>query len=187
MCRVSSCLPHRFSYIKLFCGKAAISCQFQYVWQQWQRTPQFRTWLGCLLAAFFWNNSMKYSQFLFNILETYLTGLSPCTQYIVSISPSSRMQQTWVSFHDGDDAATPPPERTQPQKLCTANFSSGTLKTHKSRPLRLKNNFFWWHIFDKKKTFFSRLKNDSQIYLKVVLTWNFGSRPKIDLYDHLIY
>ena len=142
MCRVSSCLPHRFSYIKLFCGKAAISCQFQYVWQQWQRTPQFRTWLGCLLAAFFWNNSMKYSQFLFNILETYLTGLSPCTQYIVSISPSSRMQQTWVSFHDGDDAATPPPERTQPQKLCTANFSSGTLKTHKSRPLRLKNNFF---------------------------------------------
>merc|ERR1719430_375799 len=26
--------------------------------------------------------------------ETYLTGLSPCTRYIVSISPSSRMQQT---------------------------------------------------------------------------------------------
>ena len=31
---------------------------------------------------------------------------------------------------------TLPPERTQPQKLCTANFSSGTLKTHKNRPLR---------------------------------------------------
>ena len=32
-----------------------------------------------------------------------------------------------------------PPERTQPQKLCTANFSSGTLKTLINRLLRLEN------------------------------------------------
>ena len=33
--------------------------------------------------------------------------------------------------------ATPPPECAQPQKLCTANFSSGTLKTLINRPHRL--------------------------------------------------
>ena len=38
--------------------------------------------------------------------------------------------------------ATLPPERTQPQKLCTANFSSGTLKTLINRLLRLKNKIF---------------------------------------------
>ena len=37
---------------------------------------------------------------------------------------------------------TLPPERTQPQKLCTANFSSGTLKTLINRLLRLKNKIF---------------------------------------------
>ena len=37
---------------------------------------------------------------------------------------------------------TLPPERTQPHKLCTANFSSGTLKTLINRLLRLKNKIF---------------------------------------------
>ena len=37
---------------------------------------------------------------------------------------------------------TPPPESAQPQKLCTANFSSGTLKTLINRLLRLKNKTF---------------------------------------------
>ena len=37
---------------------------------------------------------------------------------------------------------TLPPERTQPKKLCTANFSSGTLKTLIDRPLWLKNKIF---------------------------------------------
>ena len=40
------------------------------------------------------------------------------------------------------DRGTPPPESAQPQKLCTANFSSGTLKTLINRPLRLKNKIF---------------------------------------------
>ena len=35
-----------------------------------------------------------------------------------------------------------PQERTQTQKLCTANFSSGTLKTLINRLLRLKNKIF---------------------------------------------
>ena len=35
-----------------------------------------------------------------------------------------------------------PSEKTQPQKLCTANFSSEILKTHKDRPSRLKNKIF---------------------------------------------
>ena len=39
--------------------------------------------------------------------------------------------------------STLPPERTQPQKLCTANFSSGTLKTLIDGPLWLKNKIFW--------------------------------------------
>ena len=34
------------------------------------------------------------------------------------------------------------PERTQPKKLCTANFSSGTFKTLIDRPLWLKKQFF---------------------------------------------
>ena len=37
---------------------------------------------------------------------------------------------------------TLPPERTQPKKLCTANFSSGTLKTLIDGPLWLKNKIF---------------------------------------------
>ena len=39
-------------------------------------------------------------------------------------------------------AGTLPPESAQPQKLCTANFSSGTLKTLINRRLRLKNKIF---------------------------------------------
>ena len=98
-----------YIYIKPFRGKAAISCQFQYVWQAVAVDAPIQDLIGlspCTwCAAIFFDISMKYSQFLFNILETYLTGLLPCTKYIVSISPSSRMQQTWVSLHDGDDAA----------------------------------------------------------------------------------
>ena len=41
-----------------------------------------------------------------------------------------------------EEPATLPPERTQPKKLCTANFSSGTLKTLIDRALWLKNKFF---------------------------------------------
>ena len=37
---------------------------------------------------------------------------------------------------------TLPPEGTQPKKLCTANFSSGTLKTLINLPLMLKNKIF---------------------------------------------
>ena len=60
--------------------------------------------------------------------------------------------------------STLPPERTQPQKLCTANFSSGTLKTLINRLLRLKNKIFWRDPCEKKR-FFSRLKSDSQKYI----------------------
>ena len=63
---------------------------------------------------------------------------------------------------------TLPPERTQPQKLCTANFSSGTLKTL-NRLLRLKNKIFW-RAPCEKKPFFSRLKSDSQKY---ILKWSY--------------
>ena len=59
---------------------------------------------------------------------------------------------------------TLPPERTQPQKLCTANFSSGTLKTLINRLLRLKNKIFWRDPCEKKP-FFSRLKSESQKYI----------------------
>ena len=45
---------------------------------------------------------------------------------------------------------TLPPERTQPQKFFTANFSSGTLKTHKNGPLRLKNKFISRLLFAKR-------------------------------------
>ena len=38
---------------------------------------------------------------------------------------------------------TLPPDRTQLQKLPTANFSSGTFKTLINRLLRLKNKIFW--------------------------------------------
>ena len=64
---------------------------------------------------------------------------------------------------------TLPPERTQPQKLCTANFSSGTLKTLINRLLRLKNKIFW-RAPCEKKPFFSRLKSDSQKY---ILKWSY--------------
>ena len=64
---------------------------------------------------------------------------------------------------------TLPPERTQPQKLCTANFSSGTLKTLINRLLRLKNKIFWRDPCEKKP-FFSRLKSDSQKY---ILKWSY--------------
>ena len=65
--------------------------------------------------------------------------------------------------------STLPPERTQPQKLCTANFSSGTLKTLINRLLRLKNKIFWRDPCEKKP-FFSRLKSDSQKY---ILKWSY--------------
>ena len=65
--------------------------------------------------------------------------------------------------------STLPPERTQPQKLCTANFSSGTLKTLINRLLRLKNKIFW-RAPCEKKPFFSRLKSDSQKY---ILKWSY--------------
>ena len=68
-----------------------------------------------------------------------------------------------------DDCYTLPPERTQPQKLCTANFSSGTLKTLINRLLRLKNKNFWRDPCEKKP-FFSRLKSDSQKY---ILKWSY--------------
>ena len=45
---------------------------------------------------------------------------------------------------------TLPPERTQPKKLCTANFSSGTLKTLIDGPLWLKNKKFWQRPAEKK-------------------------------------
>ena len=42
----------------------------------------------------------------------------------------------------------------------------------------------WW----EKALFLSAQKWQPEIYLKVVLlTWNFGSRPKIDFYDHIIF
>ena len=69
----------------------------------------------------------------------------------------------------GGKPCTLPPERTQPQKLCTANFSSGTLKTLINRLLRLKNKIFW-RAPCEKKPFFSRLKSDSQKY---ILKWSY--------------
>ena len=48
---------------------------------------------------------------------------------------------------------TPPSESPQPQKLCTANFSSGTLKTLINRPLRLKKTKYFDDILLRKSTF----------------------------------
>ena len=45
---------------------------------------------------------------------------------------------------------TLPPNRTQPKKLCTANFSSGTLKTLIDGPLWLKNKKIWRRPAEKK-------------------------------------
>ena len=52
---------------------------------------------------------------------------------------------------------TPAPEIAQPQKMCTANFSSGTLKTLINLPLMLKNKIFWRRpaeILGYSRTFF---------------------------------
>ena len=69
-----------------------------------------------------------------------------------------------VASREVGSSCTLPPERTQPQKLSTANFSSGTLKTLINRLLRLKNKIFWRDPCEKKP-FFSRLKSDSQKYI----------------------
>ena len=49
----------------------------------------------------------------------------------ISYDDFNRWQQCWFqSFcRDLGMILTPPPQSAQPQKLCTANFSSGTLKT----------------------------------------------------------
>ena len=47
-----------------------------------------------------------------------------------------------VGIKPRDHPITLTPERTQPKKLCTANFSSGTLKTLINELLRLKNKIF---------------------------------------------
>ena len=58
--------------------------------------------------------------------------------------------RSWSIYGDFDYSTwrppigcTLPPESAQPQKLCTANFFSGTLKTLINWPLRLKNKIFW--------------------------------------------
>ena len=43
---------------------------------------------------------------------------------------------------DNNQRYTPPPESAKPQKLFTADFSSGTIKTPINRPLSLKNKIF---------------------------------------------
>ena len=82
---------------------------------------------------------------------------------ILGWSVTATLKLSWFN------SATLPPERTQPQKLCTANFSSGTLKTLINRLLRLKNKIFW-RAPCEKKPFFSRLKSDSQKY---ILKWSY--------------
>ena len=47
-----------------------------------------------------------------------------------------------IVMKDWCHLSTLPPERTQPKKLCTANFPSGTLKTLIDRPLWLKKQIF---------------------------------------------
>ena len=45
----------------------------------------------------------------------------------------------------------------------------------------------WLRAWREKVLFISVQKWQPEIYLKVVLlTWNFGSRPKINFYDHLM-
>ena len=53
------------------------------------------------------------------------------------------LQEMQIMYTTAVKAFTLPPDRTQPQKLCTANFSSGTFKTLINRLLRLKNKIFW--------------------------------------------
>ena len=60
-----------------------------------------------------------------------------------------------------------PPERTQPQKLFTTNFSSGTLKKHKNGPLRLKK--ISDDISLRKSPFSLGSKMAAKIYPKEVL------------------
>ena len=48
------------------------------------------------------------------------------------------LQEMQIMYTTAVKAFTLPPDRTQPQKLCTANFASGTLKTLINRLLRLK-------------------------------------------------
>ena len=41
----------------------------------------------------------------------------------------SKLVEVVTVANDSDEDRTPSPESAQPQKLCTANFSSGTIKT----------------------------------------------------------
>ena len=61
--------------------------------------------------------------------------------YIVQLRNKSRRRYLLSPMTPWDP--TLPPERTQPQKLCTANFYSGTLKTLINRLLRLKIKKIW--------------------------------------------
>ena len=59
--------------------------------------------------------------------------------------PSKALYLLLAVYPEGTDhnlLDTLPPERTQPKKMFTANFSSGTLKTLIDRPLWLKNKKF---------------------------------------------
>ena len=53
----------------------------------------------------------------------------------------STLTVVWNIYLASPFVHTLPPERTQPQKLCTANFSSGTLKTLK-KTTEAKKKYF---------------------------------------------
>ena len=75
--------------------------------------------------------------FLANWLHATNESLS-----LTSLRGRANNTQLFQQNQKSKQAYTLPPERTQPQKLCTANFSSGTLKTLINRLLRLKNKIF---------------------------------------------
>ena len=83
-----------------------------------------------------------------------------------------------IFFTKGTNVHILPPERTQPQKLCTANFPSEILKTHKDRPSRLKKTIFFFDDVSLRKRPFSLGSK--------MTTRNASFGSKIDFYDHLI-
>ena len=80
-----------------------------------------------------------------NYLLLTISYLNMVGQYFLQISSSDKEQllkiygrEDLFEISPKGTSPTLPPERTQPQKLCTANFSSGILKTHRNKQLGLK-------------------------------------------------
>ena len=68
---------------------------------------------------------------LVRIMIRRFVGIITFTQ----LDPSTLKTKTMSYIH-----GTPPPESAEPKKLCTANFSPGTLKTLINRLTRLTYN-----------------------------------------------